>query len=71
MLQKTAVEIELNDVKKRKAIQDVTGFNVNNAIMINQESNEETTAAEAPQRRVAQPTEDASEAPVRRVVVKK
>ena len=68
MLQKTAVEIELNDVKKRKAIQDVTGFNVNNAIMINQESNEETVAAEAPQRRVAQPTSNDTEsaAPARR-----
>ena len=68
MLQKTAVEIELNDVKKRKAIQDVTGFNVNNAILINQESNEETTAAEAPQRRVAQPTTNSTEpaAPARR-----
>lgn len=38
MLQKTAVEIELNDVKKRKAIKDVTGFNIDNAIMINEET---------------------------------
>ena len=36
--------------------------------MINQESNEETNAAEAPQRRVAQPTTSSTEpaAPARR-----
>ena len=76
MVQKIAVETELNDVRKRKAIKDVTGFNVDNAIMINQENKIDDMADAAPARRVAQPTINKTEetAPVeaqRRVVVKK
>ena len=76
MVQKIAVETELNDVKKRKAIKDVTGFNVDNAIMINQESKVNDTADVAPTRRVSQSTVNSTEEaafaePQRRVVVKK
>ena len=76
MVQKTAVDIELNDVRKRKAIKDVTGFNVDNAIIINQESKVDDQAEAAPARRVAQPTVSNTEAtttaePQRRVVTKK
>lgn len=76
MVQKIAVETELNDVKKRKAIKDVTGFNVDNAIMINQESKANDMADVAPTRRVSQPTTNSVEEAVpaetqRRVVVKK
>ena len=76
MVQKIAVETELNDVKKRKAIKDVTGFNVDNAIMINQESKASDIADAAPTRRVSQTTtssvEDTTPAePQRRLVVKK
>jgi hypothetical protein len=68
-----AVSLEINDLSKREAIQKKTGFNVNNAIKIKHE-NETPDAAPAvttAARRVAQPTEGTSEAPVRRSVVKK
>ena len=56
LVKQIAVKIELNDMRKREAIFKKTGFNVNNAIKINQESNEtvEQEDAAAPARRVAQ-----------------
>lgn len=42
LLKKIAVNTELNDMKKREAIYKKTGFNINNAIKINQESNVDT-----------------------------
>ena len=36
-----AVETELNDVKKREAILESTGFDVTNAISVNKETSEE------------------------------
>ena len=61
LVKKIAVEIEINDLKKRKAIFEKTGFNINEAIRIKNES-EETTS-----------DEDAAKeaAPARRVVIKK
>ena len=50
LVQKIAVETELNDLKKRKAIFEKTGFNVDNAIRINEET-KETDAEAAPQAR--------------------
>ena len=41
LVKEVAVEIELNDVKKRDAILDKTGFNVTSAININKETTEE------------------------------
>ena len=53
-----AVKYELNDIKKRKAILDKTGFNVTKAIEINQESKEENKIEEtAPERRVQKESE--------------
>jgi len=40
LLKKLAVELPLNDVAKRKAILDMTGFNVDTAIMIEEETKE-------------------------------
>lgn len=42
LLKKLAVELPLNDVAKRKAILDMTGFNVDTAIMIEEETKEPT-----------------------------
>lgn len=67
LVQKIAVEIELNDVRKRKAILEKTGFNVDNAITINQETSEQEKEEPTTGRRVAPaaaPTE--STQPVRR-----
>lgn len=41
LVKKVAVELPLNDVAKRKAILDMTGFNVTSAIEINEETQEE------------------------------
>jgi len=46
LLKQIAVKTELNDMKKREAIFKKTGFNVNNAIKINQETNETVDAPE-------------------------
>lgn len=72
MVKKIAVDIELNDLRKRKAIQDKTGFNVSNAILINMETNEQNEEKVAGGRRVVNDT-TATEAstPVRRTVTKK
>lgn len=72
LVKEIAVKIELNDIKKRDAIFKKTGFNVNNAIRIKEESNEVTEEENAaPTRRVAVKTETANEAPVRRTVTLK
>lgn len=41
LVKKIAVELPLNDVAKRKAILDMTGFNVTSAVEINEETKEE------------------------------
>ena len=41
LVKKIAVELPLNDVTKRKAILEMTGFNVDSAIMVNEETKEE------------------------------
>ena len=53
LLKRAAVELEVNDIKKRDAILQKTGFNVTKAIEINKESEEKSeTADSAPARRV-------------------
>ena len=44
LVKKVAVELPLNDIAKRKAILDMTGFNVTSAIMIEEETKEENTS---------------------------
>lgn len=72
MVKKMAVDLQLNDIKKRKAIQEKTGFNIDNAIIINEETNEQVEEKTAGGRRVTVNTSESAEsAPVRRTVVKK
>ena len=75
LVQKIAVEIELNDVSKRKAIFEKTGFNIDNAIRINEETKETDEATVTAGRRVANPTnavaKTAAPAPERRYTVDK
>lgn len=41
LVKQLAVELPLNDITKRKAILDMTGFNIDAAIMINEETKDE------------------------------
>lgn len=69
IIKKKAVELQIPDITKRDAITKKTGFNVNNAINVNQIMDAEDAPAEKVaadgQRRVAAPSVDA-EAPKRR-----
>lgn len=71
LIKDMAVETKLNDMRKRDIIMAATGFDVTNAIRINEES-KETEAAEVKQRRAApinaaaQTEETSTEAPARR-----
>lgn len=65
-----AVELEINDLSKRNAITNKTGFNINKAIEIKNESKEEEGAEPASGRRVAAPA-DKTSTPVRRFNINK
>ena len=52
LVKKVAIELPLNDVAKRKAILEMTGFSVDSAIMINEETKEDTKKPEGQGRRV-------------------
>lgn len=52
LVKKVAVELPLNDVAKRKAILDMTGFNVDSAIMIDEETKEDNNEDKPMVRRV-------------------
>lgn len=65
LVKKVAVETELNDIKKRAAIQESTGFNVTSAIEINKETSEEQVE-ETKVRRTAPKKEVATSAPTGR-----
>lgn len=71
LVKKIAVEIELNDVRKRKAIQEKTGFSIDNAILNNIETNETAEEKIAVRRVNAEETSKEELAPVRRTVTKK
>lgn len=62
IIKKMAVDLPLNDVSKRKALLDKTGFDVGKAIETLAPDEEEAPAAEAPKRRV----QPASKTPGRR-----
>lgn len=55
-----AVELPLNDVAKRQAIMDKTGFSVTNAIAMKETSEEEEIGAKTTGRRAAVPSEKQS-----------
>lgn len=73
LVQKIAVNIELNDLRKRQAIQEKTGFSIDNAILINKETSEQEDEKAPTVRRVgsAETEKPADAAPIRRVVTKK
>ena len=52
LVKKVAIELPLNDVAKRKAILEMTGFSVDSAIMINEETKEDIKKPEGEGRRV-------------------
>lgn len=52
LIKKLAVDLKLNDVQKREAILEKTGFNVTSAIMINEETSEEEEQSTTTTRRV-------------------
>ena len=53
LVKKVATEIKLNNIDKRKAIFDKTGYNINSAIMINEETDESVKEEKNTGRRVA------------------
>ena len=62
LVKKVAVELPLNDISKRKAILDMTGFSVDSAVMINEETKEDETKNEtANSRRVSTTTNATTE----------
>ena len=75
LVKSLAVKLELNDVRKRKAIQDKTGFSVDSAIRINHETNEQVEEQVTSGRRVTPPMEsnktENPATPVRRYTVDK
>ena len=70
LIKTLAVEMPLNDVRKRQAIFEKTGFNVDNAIKIKQQSEEpQGNVSTTPQRRVQKSKVQVdSPVPARRVV---
>ena len=67
LVKKAAVETELNDIRKRNAIQEATGFNINSAIEINKETSEERPEETKVRRASAPKKEDAQVSTGRRV----
>ena len=67
LIKSLAVSLKIDNVSKRKAIQEKTGFNVTRAIEINEETEEEETSKENNQGRRAAPiSTKKEEAPQRR-----
>ena len=68
LVKQLAVELPLNDVAKRKAILDMTGFNVDAAIMINEETKDEVEDTRRV-RRVSEPVREEIKSTGRRTAV--
>ena len=72
LVRKYAVETEVNDVRKRRLIQEKTGFNVDKAIEINYDTNEDGTEENNSKVRKAVPIAHTEvTAPKRTVIIKK
>lgn len=65
LVKQLAVELPVNDITKRKAILDMTGFNVDAAIMINEETKDETEDTQRV-RRVNEPVKEETKTTGRR-----
>ena len=57
LVKKLAIEMPLNDIAKRKAILEMTGFNVDAAIMVNEETKEESHDTQKV-RRISEPVKE-------------
>ena len=68
LVKQLAVELPLNDITKRKAILDMTGFNVDAAIMINEETKDEMEDTQKV-RRVSEPVKEEVKSTGRRAAV--
>lgn len=68
LVKQLAVELPVNDVTKRKAILDMTGFNVDAAIMINEETKDEMEDTQKV-RRVNEPVKEEVKSTGRRAAV--
>lgn len=68
LVKQLAVELPLNDITKRKAILDMTGFNVDAAIMINEETKDEVEDTRRV-RRVSEPVKEEVKSTGRRTAV--
>lgn len=66
LVKSIAVKTRLNNIEKRKAIFKKTGFNVDNAIRVNEETNESVEKAEGAVRRVKTVESAPAEQPTRR-----
>lgn len=65
LVKKLAIEMPLNDIAKRKAILEMTGFNVDAAIMVNEETKEESDDTQKV-RRIAEPVKEEAKSTGRR-----
>ena len=68
LVKQLAVELPVNDITKRKAILDMTGFNVDAAIMINEETKDEIEDTQRV-RRVNEPVKEEVKSTGRRTAV--
>ena len=68
LVKQLAVELPINDITKRKAILDMTGFNVDAAIMINEETKDEMEDTQKV-RRVNEPVKEEVKSTGRRAAV--
>lgn len=67
LVKKLAIEMPLNDIAKRKAILEMTGFNVDAAIMVNEETKEENNDTQRV-RRISEPVKEEVKSTGRRTV---
>ena len=67
LVKKLAIEMPLNDIAKRKAILEMTGFNVDAAIMVNEETKEENNDTQRV-RRISEPVKEEVKPTGRRTV---
>lgn len=68
LVKKLAIEMPLNDIAKRKAILEMTGFNVDAAIMVNEETKEESDDTQRV-RRISEPIKEKAKSTGRRTAV--
>ena len=60
LVKKYAVDLKINDISKRKAIKDATGFNIDMAVYINEETSEERVEEKKERRTAVRKTETTS-----------